>query len=115
MDFFRLNPPPDPARSGPSGDRDEYSPDRRFMVCTRFSKNLLNSIGASSGCTFAGTQNSLEGSSSSSPPVGATVGMSETPWNDGRSGSLVLPTSIDIRRKACKLLSSWATAAGVDS
>lgn len=51
--------------------------------------------------------------SSSSSWEGAMGGM-KFDENEGRSGSEAL-TSMDMRRMACRLLISWATAAGLDS
>jgi hypothetical protein len=103
---------PEPDLSKPSGVKLSASPDLLRILSTRSSMNVLNSFGASSGCNLAGTQNNLEASFSSSDPFGATVGI--TPPKEGRSGSAV-STFIDIRRMACKLLNSCATAAGLDS
>ena len=113
MDFFRLRPPA-LLPCVPSTERKD-SPDRRLIVCTRFSKKFLNADGSSSGCTLAGTQSSRDGSASSSSPVGAIGGisMSDTPENCSRSGSVVFPTSMDMRRRACRLLSSWAMSLGL--
>lgn len=84
------------------------------MDCTRPSRKFLNWSGASSGWTFAGTQSSLETSPSSSSPCGAIDGMaiSDMLWKGIRSGSELLPTSMDIRRRFCRLLSSWAMSLG---
>ena len=82
------------------------------MVSTFSSMKVLNSLGASSGCKRAGTQKSLEGSSSSEKCCGGAGTLKD--WKEGRSGSAVL-TSMDMRRIACRLLSSWARPAGLDS
>ena len=107
IDFFRRRPPPEPSRFRESGDSDDpSSPDRRLICFTLVSTNVLNSFGANSGCNLAGTQYSREAASSSSAWVGARVGMKEALLKDGKSGSPAALTSIDIRRKACRLLNS---------
>lgn len=110
MDFLRrseLDSKPSPS---PSTER-WLSPERRRMELTLFSKKDLNSDGANSGWTRAGTQSSLEGSFSSSSPVGAIEGIEDRVM--GMSGSTRLPTSIDRRLSACRLLSSWAMSLGL--
>jgi hypothetical protein len=108
--FFRRKPPLalEPDRSRPSGERLSSLPLLLLTLSTRSSTKVLNSFGANSGWSLAGTQNILPGSSSSAECPGATVG------KEGRSGSAV-STFIDIRLIACKLLNSCATAAGLDS
>ncbi|KAI7340978.1 hypothetical protein KC340_g139 [Hortaea werneckii] len=101
--------PPLPLLSNPSTDKLSLSPLRRLILSTRSSMNVLNSFGASSGWSEAGTQKSRDASSSSSPSwvLGATDGT--TPPKEGRSGS-ALSTFMLIRRIACRLLSSSGTA-----
>lgn len=112
MDFCLRRDEIEPLRpTSPSADMNE-SPDLRLIDCTRFSKKDLNSVGASSGWTRAGTQSSLEGSFSSSSPLGAIIGMADRDMG-GISGSMLFPTSIDSLLKACKLLSSWAMSLGL--
>lgn len=101
IDFFRLRPPAEPWRpKGPSGDKESESPERRLILSTFSSINVLNSLGASSGCRRAGTQKSFEVSGSSSLS-GESWGAVDRPnlLKDGRSGSDVF-TSIDMRRIA---------------
>lgn len=114
MDFFRPSPPPSPRGCWLSVESSE-SPDRLLIDWTRFSKKFLNWSGASSGWTFAGTQRSLEMSPSSSSPDGAMDGMAikDNPWKGIRSGSAEFPTSMDMRRSACRLLSSCAMSLGL--
>lgn len=119
MDFFRRKPlfP----RSGLSEfdleDEGEVnadnSPDRLRICSALLSRNVLNSFGASSGCRRAGTQNNREASSSLELAEGAS-GIPAA-LSCGKSGSSVAPTCIDILLKACRLLSSWASPAGLDS
>jgi hypothetical protein len=116
IDFFRRSPPAEPWRpNGPSGDNVSESPERRLILSTFSSINVLNSLGASSGCRRAGTQNSFEASCSSSfsEKFCGALGRPNL-LNDGRSGSEVF-TSIDMRRIACRLLNSCANPAGLDS
>lgn len=101
IDFLRLRLPPLPG----SAERDSPPKDERLIVLTLSWMNVLNSFGASSGCSRAGTQNNLEGSSSSSSCDGAIDTAPKSAPKLGRSGSMEL-TSIDIRRIACRLLSS---------
>jgi hypothetical protein len=91
----------------------ESSPDLLLICSALLSKNDLNSFGANSGCRRAGTQKSREASSSLECDEGA-LGMPAA-LSCGRSGSSVAPTLIDMRLRACRLLSSCATAAGLDS
>lgn len=91
----------------------DSSPDRLLICSALLSKNVLNSLGASSGCSRAGTQNNLEESSSLDVEDGA-LGIPAA-LSCGRSGSSVAPMCIDILRSACKLLSSCAMPAGLDS
>lgn len=110
LDFLRLRA--ESLRlSSPSGERRD-SPERRRIDWTLFSRKCLNSDGASSGCTLAGTQRSREGSFSSSSPEGAREGMAERVIG-GMSGSMLFPTSIERRLSACRLLSSWAISLGL--
>lgn len=95
----------------PSGDSESESPERRLVLSILSSINVLNSIGASSGCKRAGTQKSFD--SSSSDTAGGEGG-ELADWNEGRSGSALL-TPIDILRMACRLLNSWARPAGLFS
>jgi hypothetical protein len=114
IDFFLLkDPAPDPERLKLSGDNESSEPDLRLTLSTFSSMNVLNSFGANSGCSLAGTQNNFDGSSSSVKLAGATDGTLNPEAKEGRSGSEA--TSIDIRRIACRLLNSCATAAGLDS
>lgn len=113
MDFLRRSPPVDPCPpKALSGDNESESPDLRLIVFTFSSMKVLNSLGASSGCSRAGTQNNLEGSSSSAMAGGEGGPLFDL--NEGRSGSALL-TPMDILRIACRLLSSWARPAGLDS
>lgn len=101
IDFLRLRLPP------PEDPTESESPlsDDLFMVLTLSWMNVLNSFGASSGCKRAGTQNNLDGSSSSASADGATGGTPKLEPKLGRSGSMEL-TSIDMRLIACRLLNS---------
>ena len=92
---------------------EDKSPDLLLICSALLSRNVLNSVGASSGCSLAGTQNNLEESSSDAVGEGA-FGIAAG-FNVGRSGSPAAWTSIDILRNACRLLSSCATAAGLVS
>ncbi|KAG9379980.1 hypothetical protein A1F94_008875 [Pyrenophora tritici-repentis] len=113
IDFFRRNPAPEPWRpTAPSGDSDSASPERRLVRSILSSMNVLNSMGASSGCSRAGTQNSFDASSSSDMAGGDGGELADL--NEGRSGSALL-TPMDILRIACRLLSSCARPAGLDS
>jgi hypothetical protein len=91
----------------------DSSPDLLLICSALPSRNVLNSFGASSGCSRAGTQNSLDESSSLAVGDGA-LGIAAA-FNCGRSGSSVAPTDMDIRLSACRLLSSCASPAGLDS
>lgn len=70
IDFFRrrLTFPPstlnelDGLDGGPA--KAESSPDLLLICSALLSRNVLNSLGASSGCNRAGTQNNLDASSS---------------------------------------------------
>jgi len=109
IDFFLCKPPP-PCGGIMSGESASWPREERFMVLTLSWMNVSKAFGASSGWTLAGTQNSRDGSSSSASCDGATVGTVQPELKEGRSGSAAC-TSIDILRMACRLLSSWATAA----
>jgi hypothetical protein len=91
----------------------ESSPDLRLICSALLSKNVLNSLGANSGCNRAGTQNNLDESSSLESGEGA-LGMLAA-LICGKSGSSAAPTCMDIRLSACRLLSSCASPAGLDS
>lgn len=91
----------------------ESSPDLLLICSALLSKNDLNSFGANSGWRRAGTQKSREASSSLACEEGA-LGIPAA-LSCGKSGSSVAPTLIDIRLRACRLLNSCATAAGLDS
>jgi len=84
--------------------RVERSPDRLFICSALPSRNVLNSFGASSGCNLAGTQNNLAESSSEAVGDGA-LGIAAG-FRVGKSGSPAACTSIDILRRACRLLNS---------
>jgi hypothetical protein len=102
MDFFLLKPAELLRAKPSSSDRDDSLADLLLMDCTLFSKKDLNSMGANSGWTLAGTHNNLEGSASSSPPEGAMEGMAmrDMAEKGNMSGSLLFPTSIDILLRA---------------
>lgn len=114
MDFFLRSPPPAPSLCRPSADK-EPSPDLRLIEFTLLSMKVLNSVGANSGCIRAGTQNNRALSSPSAFPLGGALGMPKLELKEGRSGSPAVFAFIDMRRSACKLLNSWATASGFDS
>lgn len=97
--LFFLFIPPEFCRSKPSGASCCPSSDNLFIFSTLSSMNVLNSFGASSGCNRAGTQNSLEGSSSSESCEGGRAGIPKPGPKEGRSGSAV-STFIDMRRMA---------------
>jgi len=109
MDFFRRRFPSSELRELGRDDigedvKDERSPDRRLICSALLSKKVLNSLGANSGCSLAGTQKSVEASSSDDVGEG-TVGVAAG-VRDGRSGSPAACTSMDILRSACRLLNS---------
>jgi hypothetical protein len=85
------------------------------MTSALLSRNDLNSFGASSGCKLAGTQNNRDASFSSAEGEGGRDGIEKLLPKEGRSGSPAAATSIDMRRIAARLFSSWTTAAGLDS
>jgi hypothetical protein len=112
MDFFRrrplLSPIPNELDRDDEGELNwDSSPDLLFICSVLLSRKLLNSVGASSGCRRAGTQNNRDESSSLADDEGI-LGRAAAfrDGREGRSGSPAAPTSIDMRRKACRLLSS---------
>jgi hypothetical protein len=116
MDFFRRNPMPESSELERDDwlEKEESSPDLLRICSALLSRKDLNSLGASSGWRRAGTQNNLDESSSLSDDDGAMPGI-PAGLREGRSGSPAAATSMDILLRACKLLNSWATAAGLDS
>jgi hypothetical protein len=114
MDFFRrrLLPPASKLKEADKGEVGELggvldpesSPDLLLICSALLSKNVLNSFGANSGCNRAGTQKSLDESSSLEVDDGA-LGIPAA-LICGRSGSSAAPTLIDILLSACKLLNS---------
>jgi hypothetical protein len=91
----------------------DSSPDLLLICSALLSRKVLNSLGANSGCRLAGTQNNLEVSSSLAVEDGA-LGIPAA-FSCGKSGSSAAPTIMDILLNACRLLSSWANPAGLDS
>lgn len=119
MDFFRLKPEFPPSTLSEldledvGGLNADNSPDLRLICSALPSRNVLNSFGANSGCKRAGTQNNREESSSLEVEDGA-FGIPAA-LSCGKSGSSAAPTFIDILLKACRLLNSCASPAGLDS